>query len=239
MREEVLYEYVFSKNEKKLYKIEHPCRETEKMYTCTEKRYHAFEDTNFLINVFNYSFRARIAKEELGKAHDANRSYMCMVSLEPHDEDKAMQLFEEIYRKKMHLAHEAYKEACVQYEDFNYAWKDITEENTIKTADDMYKRVRDEYDKYDTELNGLFFNFQVRMPVRDIMETYAKLQYDINGDSVLRFENGKEADQLVPNTPDWDKVYEGNCQTFLEYFNKHKELGFRRYNDEEQVDFVW
>ncbi len=239
MREETLYEYIFSKDEKKLYKIKHPCKETEKMYMCTEKSYHAFKDTNFLINVFNFSFRARIAKEELNKAHDTTRSYMCMVSLEPHDEDKAMQLFEEIYRKKMHEADEAYKEVCGLYEEFNHAWADIIEENTIKTADDMYKRVTDEYRKYDTELNGLFFNFQVRMPARDIMETYAKLQQDINGDSVLRFENDKEADHLVPNTPDWDEIYEGNCETFLEYFNKHEELGFRRYNDDEQVDFIW
>lgn len=71
------------------------------------------------------------------------------------------------------------------------------------------------------------------------MKTYAELQYDINGDCVLRFDNDKEQDELVPNTPEWDEIYEGNCRIFLEHFNEHKETDFRRYNGEEQVDFVW
>lgn len=238
-KEVMVYEYIFSETNKKLYKVEHPCRETEKMYIRIkpekplEVKDAFIENTAIRRYVFNYSKCAdRIAKTVLNKVIGN-----VVVSLEPNDGERVMQLFEEVYKKNLEYARESYQKACDRYDDFNRTWASIIEENTIKTPDDMYKHVMDEYNKYDTELNGLFFDFRVRMSKKDIMETYAELQSDINGDFVGRFENDKEQDELIPHAPEWFEVYEGNCKDFLESFNGSDE--FRRYNDGERVDFVW
>ncbi len=238
-KEVMLYEYVFSLTEKKLYKVEQPCRETEKMYIRIkpekplEIKDAFIENTAIRRYVFNYSTCAgRIAKTELNKVIGN-----VVVSLDPNDDERVMQLFEKDYKENLEYARESYQKACNRYDEFNRAWANIIEENTIKTPADMYQRVKDEYFKYDTELNSLFFDFRVRMSKKDILETYAELQHDINGDFVGRFENNKEQDELIPHTPDWDEVYEGNCKDFLESFNGSDE--FRRYNDEERLDFVW
>ena len=238
-KEVMVYEYIFSLTEKKLYKVEQPCRETEKMYIRIkpekplEVKDAFIENTAIRRYVFNYSTCAgRIAKTELNKVIGN-----VVVSLEPNDDERVMQLFEKEYKENLEFAREIYQKACDHYDDFNRAWASIIEENTIKTPDSMYKHVMDEYNKYDTELNGLFFDFRVRMQKKDIMRTYAKLQSDINGDWVLRFANDKGKDELIPNTPEWDEIYEGNCKDFLESFNGSDE--FRRYNDGERVDFVW
>ena len=115
------------------------------------------------------------------------------------------------------------------------AWQ--SQYKAITTSEEMYNQVKDEYDHYDVELNSLFFDFPVRMKKADILTTYASLQHDINGDDVLRIENGKEQDELIPNNPEFDEVYEGNCKDFLESFNGSER--FCRFNCEEQLDFIF
>jgi hypothetical protein len=113
----------------------------------------------------------------------------------------------------------------------------VVKEAAIITKENLYERVTADYRHNSTELNGLYFDFPVRMTKKDILEIYAKLQWAINGDNVIRVENGKECDTLVPNTPEFEEVYEGNCEEFLESLNKDNR--FRRYNGEERVDFVF
>lgn len=98
----------------------------------------------------------------------------------------------------------------------------------ITSPEEMYEHVMSEYMKGDTELNSMFFDFDVRMSVRDILVTYAKLQEDINGDMVLRMENWKikegrgGAEDLLLSSKEYDEIYFGNCKDYLESVDNNK-----------------
>lgn len=108
----------------------------------------------------------------------------------------------------------------------------------ITSPEELYDHVMDEYLKDDTELNSLFFNFEVQMSVGDILVTYAKLQKDINGDEVFRMENGKRAKELIPETDceSYEAVFSGNCMQFLCSYNGSEE--FVRYYDRHKLWFI-
>jgi len=109
----------------------------------------------------------------------------------------------------------------------------------ILSKEALVKRVLNEYYNEDTELNSLYFDFDVKMTKGDILTAYADLQDTINGDVVARYENGEEQEQLIPeNEADFNTVYEGNCKDFLESFNEGQDR-FRRYCDEERLMFVF
>lgn len=63
---------------------------------------------------------------------------------------------------------------------------------TLKTAKELYDHVAQEYRKYDTELNGLFFDVPVQMPKYEILRAYQQLQKDINGDDVVLLKDETE-----------------------------------------------
>ena len=108
----------------------------------------------------------------------------------------------------------------------------------IKSADEMIKKVCEEYWKYDSDLCSLHFDFDVEMKKSDILEAYAEIQYRINGDDVIRIENGKEADNLIPNDPSYDEIYTGNLREYLESFNGSKEF-IRMYDGEVLSLFIF
>lgn len=114
---------------------------------------------------------------------------------------------------------------------------------TIKTSQELYAYVMSEYKKYDTELNSLFFDFQVHMFKSDILAVYERLQYDINGDFVVRLKNPKQeelkdgdviiyGDSEESLTTGYDELYDGNCKEFLESFNDRElETGLCRLDE--------
>lgn len=99
----------------------------------------------------------------------------------------------------------------------------------------MYDYVIMEYQKYDTELNGLYFDFDVRMKEREILDTYALIQYTINGDEVVRIEKDVQEEPLIPEG-EFEGIYEGNCMEYLERYNNSN---FARYCDDEKLDFIF
>ena len=108
----------------------------------------------------------------------------------------------------------------------------------IETKEALYWYVRNDYMKYDQELSSLHFDVKVRMPKRDILETYKYLQKDINGDEVVRLVNGVESSIFIPRG-EYKDIFNGNCKDFLESFNeKEAETGFCRYDGDERLDFI-
>lgn len=119
----------------------------------------------------------------------------------------------------------------------------------ITDSDELEDYILEEYNKESVELSSLFFDVQVCMPKRDILEAYQSIQHLINGDYVGRFDAVKDMDG---NIIDWEErdtfiedgefedIYEGNCKDFLNSFNgKEAETGFCRFDNEELLDFIW
>lgn len=138
----------------------------------------------------------------------------------------------------------------------------MSDENKVYTnEEEIENRVYEDYRKYDTELNSLFFDFQVKAPEKVLLETYAEIQHTINGDYVIRLEDpeieetgdcdnniwGKEVD-LIPEG-EYEDIYEGNYKDFLESFNgRELETGLCRVMESEgkgdlsggvKLDFVF
>ena len=118
----------------------------------------------------------------------------------------------------------------------------------ITTPRELYDKVLEDYMKDDVELNSEFFDFDVRMLVKDILEAYKQLQSSINGDMVLSladpiitqhtfdtYISGKE--QPLMTLLDEEKVYEGNLKKLLLAFSEHDdEIGVYRLMDVEPTD---
>ena len=241
-KEVTLYEYIFSDN--KLYKVEHLCRETEKMYIHKDAKVRGVDQcfikqTAIRLNQFNATNLDRILKVDLDQGFLFYNGQMIMVSLDSHAETKAMQAFEVSCRKKVDDAYKMYQEACVKWDECNRAYVAIIKESIVKTPEALYDKVLEEYRNHDVMLNSLHFDFLVRMPKRDILNTYATIQDDVNGDLIVRIENGTRKDPLVPDTPEFDEIYDGNCKDFLESFNK--DARFHRFcegNTDIEIDFI-
>lgn len=122
------------------------------------------------------------------------------------------------------------------------------------TKTEIIDKVVADYRKYDTELSGEFFDFQVRATEADILEAYAYLQEMINGDYVTRLSDikisydtdsdiyvatGHECELVSPEQR--SAVYEGNCKAFLESFNgcdREMETGLCRFIDGDEEDGI-
>ncbi len=99
--------------------------------------------------------------------------------------------------------------------------------------------VCEDYHRYDTELNSLFFNFNVRMKKRDILLAYSEIQDIINEDSIVYIGGFMNIDidgYFENDDADYTDIYEGNCMEFLESFNGSGI--FARVAEEEIVDFI-
>lgn len=118
-------------------------------------------------------------------------------------------------------------------------------------ADDIKNYIIEDYRKYATELNSLFFDFEVDgLTEAELLELYAYIQKLINGDYVMRLTDvvledddstiwGKKADTFIPEG-EYQEIYKGNYKDFLESFNDHElETGFCRVMDvEEKGDLI-
>lgn len=120
--------------------------------------------------------------------------------------------------------------------------------NKVHTdIEEIKNRIYEDYRKYDTELNSLFFDFRVKASKKALLEAYAEIQHTINGDYVIRLEDpeiekindcdsniwGKEVD-LIPEG-EYEDIYCGNYRDFLESFNdKELETGLCRVMESEE-----
>lgn len=107
-------------------------------------------------------------------------------------------------------------------------------DKVITGGEELVCRVIDKYHREDVELSSQFFDVHVRMPKKEILKAYAKCQEIINGDEVVRVEDGVIQDELVPEEEQFDQVYDGSCMEFLESLNG--QTRFRRYMDENEWD---
>lgn len=140
-----------------------------------------------------------------------------------------------------------------------------TADNTMPVYTDsrsIKNKIYEEYRKYDTELNSLFFDFQVKMPKKELLKIYSEVVHVINGDDVVKLEDvkiqlsdfstntiiGRRMD-LIPEGQ-YEEIYEGSFKEFLESFNnREKETGIYRITliaentlkivSGYKLDFVW
>ena len=133
---------------------------------------------------------------------------------------------------------------------------------TYSNYDDIEQKILDDYENDDVELNHLFFDFNVEMSKGELLELYADIVCEINGDIVVRLEDmttyvvdgdreiwGKEIEPTIPEEL-YDEMYKGNYMNFLQSYNgKELETGLCRFIDcEEKEDgtiggvaasFIW
>ncbi len=136
--------------------------------------------------------------------------------------------------------------------------KAYTTENQIKS------QVYNLYNYESTELSSLFFDFDVKMAKGKLLQIYADIQQQINGDSVVYLENpvflrpqsgefrhiveGKRGNIITDKNR--NEIYEGNYRSFLESFNgREYDTGLYRIMDAEEtedglirgikLDFIW
>lgn len=92
----------------------------------------------------------------------------------------------------------------------------------IKNSKEMFDYVYERQQKAGTELDSTFFDFDVDMPLNDILETYARLQRTINDDIVYYHKV--------------DASYTGNCARFL--LSCNYKTGYSRFHGDKQVSFI-
>lgn len=136
--------------------------------------------------------------------------------------------------------------------------KAYTTENQIKS------QVYNLYNHESTELSSLFFDFDVKMAKGKLLQIYADIQQQINGDSVVYLENpvflipqfgefrhivkGKRGNIITDKNR--NEIYKGNYRSFLESFNgREHDTGLCRIMDVEEIedglirgiklDFIW
>lgn len=140
-----------------------------------------------------------------------------------------------------------------------------TADNTMPVYTDsrsIKNKIYEEYRKYDTELNSLFFDFQVKMPKKELLKIYSEVIHVINGDDVVKLEDVKiQLSDFSTNTiigrrmdliaeGQYEEIYEGSFKEFLESFNnREKETGIYRITliaenalkivSGYKLDFVW
>ena len=140
-----------------------------------------------------------------------------------------------------------------------------TADNTMPVYTDsrsIKNKIYEEYRKNDTELNSLFFDFQVKMPEKELLKIYSEVVHVIDGDDVMKLEDvkiqssdfstntiiGRKMD-LIPEGQ-YEEIYEGSFKDFLESFNnREKETGIYRITliaenalkivSGYKLDFVW
>ena len=117
----------------------------------------------------------------------------------------------------------------------------------LTSKNEILDYVYQEYFNSDQELSGIYFDFDVKAPKKDILEAYATLQGTLNGDFVKQvLPDGKMigmSDERFAADEEWQEVYEGNCEEFLRSLNESGK--FTRFMEnpdvyeEEELDFVF
>lgn len=83
--------------------------------------------------------------------------------------------------------------------------------------------IREDYRCESVEFSTSYLDYSVEMSKKDMLDLYAELQKEFNGDEVI-----------IPDG-DYDEIYKGNFAEFIESCNELE--GFKRFNDDEEVDF--
>ena len=129
-------------------------------------------------------------------------------------------------------------------------------------AAEIEDKILEDYHNDNVEFNSLFCDFNVKLKARELLELYADIIHEINGDWVIRLDSflydksvekitvtGHEAKDLIPEGM-YEDIYEGNYKDFLKSFNgKELSTGFFRFMDLEEneegaisgepLDFIW
>ena len=106
----------------------------------------------------------------------------------------------------------------------------------LRSPESLYEYVCKGYKANEVELSSAFFDVNVEMPEKDIIETFARCQKEINGDDCVCIKDGIEQEELIPEG-EYQDIYKGNCQRYLDAFDDKR---FHRFIDEEEeVDFVY
>ena len=113
--------------------------------------------------------------------------------------------------------------------------QELMTNEVIDTKEKLIERVKKDYEEHDDELNSLHFDFNVKMRERDILDAYERLQWTINGDTLLRI--GPNGRKVALFTDADTKIFEGNCKDFLKSLNGGSYL--RKTAEEEIVDFIF
>lgn len=95
----------------------------------------------------------------------------------------------------------------------------------IESEGQLLDFVQYAYKKDNVEFSSLFLDYDVKMKEQDIFNAYRKMQLRFNGDTIE-----------IPEG-DYSKIYEGNMKEFIEKCNDLE--GFKRFDDEEELDFCF
>ncbi len=161
---------------------------------------------------------------------------LVLASLAEKTEQRISSIEEKI--KSLNVEHQEVSNKLIVINDMRLKRRDT---HCISTRKEFFDHVMEEYRKDDVELSSLFFDFNIKMKKVDILETYAELQDTINGDDVVRMENGGPVDELIP-AGEFEDVYEGNCKEFLERFNDGNIVDgyvFARFDGDDCLDFIF
>jgi len=118
------------------------------------------------------------------------------------------------------------EECWIVYDKYGncYFEEDIQEvyERGFESCYDVYDKVKYEYDINDVSLSHLFFDFPVyNIPKIDLLDIYAQIQHDINGDYVLRVEKGSNGLKITDlDNKTLHDNYSGNLKDFYENLEK-------------------
>ena len=94
----------------------------------------------------------------------------------------------------------------------------------ITNKEELRKKVHDDFWNDSAEFCAAYFDFDVSMPIADILEVYADLQADLNGDDVT-----------YPGNVEGE--YAGNCMDFL--LSCNGKPGYTRMDYDESIDFAF
>jgi len=110
---------------------------------------------------------------------------------------------------------------------------------TITNPKELYSFIIESYNKESTELNSLYFDVNVTMTEKDILETYRYIQEDINGDEVYRLNNDGSIAEIFIHEGEFNNIYTGNCMDYLKTFNDKNIFARYCYGDlSERLDFI-
>ena len=113
------------------------------------------------------------------------------------------------------------------------------EKAVFTSIEDIVNTVLADYNHQDVEFSTAYLEFNVKMPIRDILKSYGRLQHMINGDEIVECrEDGAEIWYDEEDfASDLTEVYSGRMDKLLERFDGSKR--FLRYDEDEVLDFVF
>ena len=103
----------------------------------------------------------------------------------------------------------------------------------------VYHKVMDDYCCYDTEINSLFFDFDVAMTKDELLEVYRELMLDINGDFVVHLSDVEIIGPTEEDTTVYIKGIECADPTITETLFVWNMKEFLESHNEKEQDTGW